>query len=1411
MALEDTHRKYLNDHAITDTVIEATQIYSADGEIVFPWRDGELATEQRRPWPGEAGTYYWEKGKDLHFWDLVDAGPTSPVLLIEGTKQSLATASHVPPGFSVLGMAGCEGWNKCDLSRLEGRTVYIGLDADAGSNLSVWEAGDLLRQEAEFYEAEVHYLWLPARGTQGMDDVLAKRPATHRRKFIEHLVSKAEKKPAEKKPSTRKGQKMDTIMPDTGDRVGVAVNLDRKEVIDKITGAMKGKLDGTVLFNYGEVITRVRGHETKPLDKDSFHAMIADSVACYRYTPATDKRPAVFDPTWPDPQTIGSVMSKAEEFSPLKRVVRVPFIRPDGTVCTTPGYDKDTHTVLVLDGLNVDVPEHPSQADAQAAAKTLMDEWLGDFPLLTDADRTNALALVLTPFIRGIVPLVPLAVVNGLEAGVGKNLLVDCIHLLATGEVATPLPWVSNDEEMRKQITSAFASGAEIFPLDEAHVLEGSQVSRALTSVTYGDRILGVSRIAKFPNSVTWISMGNQVQVNGDMSRRVYFIALRPVGTTLADRDQRAYRHEDLKAWTTENRTRLVEAALTVLRGWYAAGSPRFSRGSSMGSFEPWDRLMSSVTAYAGFPHFLADMKERRSESDFESSYWEAHVGWLRSTFADDEFTTRQVQEAALRDPRGYEAPPGKEDPAGKDYTRMLGQAYARHKDRRYGNLRLVKSGLGHRSTIRWKVTEQNGGTEGLEGTPTPPHVEKTPLLSVPAHEVARKEGEGVGTPPTPPSLQTITVKGAIGFDLETASAKELFTGNHEGPFVRLAGLVFSDTDDPRESLIEPYDHAPNKPLRRVLDALAGAEVNYGHNILGYDHLALARHHGADYDALAEKSVDTMVLARLIDPPGAKGMLPWGSRGYYGLDQVARRLGHSGKSDNIKALADKWGGCDKIPTDDPEYNDYLRGDLSATKFVYEQLTKDGISDYARREMRVVGLIQNRMTLNGWKVDTELLADRVAEEAAKVEQAKQKLIEFGVPLNEPDKIRLKLKREWPEAMAGLSMAEVRAVVADQPDKAVSFGLATRTSGAPRKSPWATDAGRRALVEALADAGAVHYPKTATGQLALSSEALGEGWWVNHRGERKPGLLRVYPDLPRVREIVETLALATGATSKYAEIQKYVVGDRVHPEISGSRPEDKDGSDQASGRWAMRHPSLTNLGKRGEKLTQRAPFIADNGHLLVSADLSQVDMRGVAALSQDRAYMELFAPGRDAHMDMAEVYFGERTKEARSKTKAINHGLNYGQGDKAVAERNGLPLELVQEASRRRAQAYPRLVEWTQEVRTLGESGALLDNGFGRLMRCDPSRAYTQAPALMGQGAARDIMCESLLRLIDRDRRATQYLRGVVHDEVILSVPETDVAYWRELIREAFTWGWKGVPILCDLGTPARRWSECYAGE
>jgi DNA polymerase-1 len=623
--------------------------------------------------------------------------------------------------------------------------------------------------------------------------------------------------------------------------------------------------------------------------------------------------------------------------------------------------------------------------------------------------------------------------------------------------------------------------------------------------------------------------------------------------------------------------------------------------------------------------------------------------------------------------------------------------------------------------------------------------------------------------------------KVAVGFDIETASAEELYSGTHEGPFIRLMGTKHGDWPEAIGGL---------GTEDKFVAALNDADAIYGHNIFRFDLPALARHAGADYDELAAKAWDTAVLARLIDPPGAKGENP---PGYYGLDALAQRYGHAGKSDDLEALALRWGpqieregrkvftvdrgvrtpgqmskaqrfklGLERIPADDLEYRDYLRGDLEATAFVRKEVfSRVSNWAYAKREMKVAA-IQNRMTLNGWGVNRELLAERRTREDARRSAAVEILADrYGVPL-------------------------------------------TKADGKPSDAPWATLGGRAALEAAFEAEGAPFLPRTGTGALAVGKDPMGDGFWVNAEGKRVPGMKRAYGHLPTVVALCDVLADATGASAKYAEIERYVTAEgRVHAGI---------GEDQASGRFGMTKPSVTNIGKRGDKGEQRAVFDeSEQGRVHIACDLAQVDMRAIAGLSQDRAYMALFEPGRDAHMDMAEVYFGERTKTARYRTKAINHGLNYGQSAQAVASRNGLPLELVQAASQERARAYPRLIEWTREVRELGAAGQLLDNGFGRLMRCDPQRAYTQAPALMGQGAARDLMCAALLRLVEAEPTVTQYLRAVVHDELVLAVPEAEVDRWSAALESAFTFEWKGLPILCDVSPPGLSWHDCYAGE
>jgi hypothetical protein len=636
---------------------------------------------------------------------------------------------------------------------------------------------------------------------------------------------------------------------------------------------------------------------------------------------------------------------------------------------------------------------------------------------------------------------------------------------------------------------------------------------------------------------------------------------------------------------------------------------------------------------------------------------------------------------------------------------------------------------------------------------------------------------------PEPPAL-----RGVVAFDIETPSAKKIFTfpSTEAAPFARLNGLRDEDgreiiTTDPAE----------------LIAALNRAEAFSAHNGFRFDLMALAWHHGADYDALAPKLWDTYVDATVVDPPGSKGQKPWAEEGYYGLDRLAERLGEPGKTDHLPELAARYApeglagkaaeaeGYERIPVGDPRYRAYLSGDLTAQGRVHRKLTRDGERmDYRRREQRVA-YIQNRMTLSGWKVDVPLLDRLVRQEKEKVAESLEWLHEnAGVPLTK-------------EVTSGR-------------------GRNKTTRQEPMLSPLGTNLGKEALERAFAERGARGLPQTAGGSLALNREALSEGSYMvgkGARGELRPGMLNPLrlahrsnagADVRALTELCEHIKLVTTAVHKYEEVQNYLIGDRVHPVI---------GETQGSRRWAQVRPSTTNMGKRGDKVEQRAPMIADEGCVLIAFDFDQVDMRAFAGHCGDAAYVGMFERGEDPHSMIADMVFGRHDGEWRERAKASGHGWNYGLSVNGLVN-SGIERSLAERFDAGMNDGYPDLCSWRSGVRERAESGQLLDNGFGALMRCDPVRAYTQAPALMGQGTARDIMCEGLLRL---PQEYIPWLRGVVHDEAVFNVPEGRVQECIEVVTAAFTMdlaeithgALTSVPIVAGPSRAARSWNLCYA--
>jgi DNA polymerase-1 len=249
-------------------------------------------------------------------------------------------------------------------------------------------------------------------------------------------------------------------------------------------------------------------------------------------------------------------------------------------------------------------------------------------------------------------------------------------------------------------------------------------------------------------------------------------------------------------------------------------------------------------------------------------------------------------------------------------------------------------------------------------------------------------------------------------------------------------------------------------------------------------------------------------------------------------------------------------------------------------------------------------------------------------------------------------------------------------------------------------------------------------------------------------------------------------------------------------------------QASGRWSVVDPGLTVFGKRGGRHVERDIFLPDEGHVLLSCDLSQVDMRAIAGHCQDPAYLALFGFGDDGRPLDPHAMIADQLGITRESAKTVGHGWNYGRGAVAMIK-TGMDPEKVWGFVNGMEARFTRLIAWRKQIQQMGGAGQILDNGFGRRMRCEPSRAYTVAPALMGQGGARDIMCQSLLHL---PRELWPFLRVMVHDEIVLSVPEREAEEIGRWVAEAMTWEWappgasRPVPILCDLSKPGRNWGE-----
>lgn len=289
----------------------------------------------------------------------------------------------------------------------------------------------------------------------------------------------------------------------------------------------------------------------------------------------------------------------------LEGLSETAFLRPDGTIATSPGFDRSTGFYFAPGSTALDVPDEPTQADAAAGLREL-EEIFDDFPHVSRAHRMVPAAAILTllgrPAIRGSVPAF---MFDAPTRGTGKSLQGETVAVVATGRPSSKMSWPTIPEELEKVLAAYALRGADLINFDNvATGFGGASLDKCLTAVDRVEfRVLGKTEVPTLPWRAVIVASGNNIVILGDTTRRV--LVSRVESPLENPEDRTGFRHPNLLAWVTHHRARLVRAALTILRGYVVAGRP--SQGlRAWGSFEAWSAIIPAAIVWAGGADVMA-------------------------------------------------------------------------------------------------------------------------------------------------------------------------------------------------------------------------------------------------------------------------------------------------------------------------------------------------------------------------------------------------------------------------------------------------------------------------------------------------------------------------------------------------------------------------------------------------------------------------------------------------------------------------------------------------------------------------------------------------------------------------------------------------------------------------------------
>ena len=328
------------------------------------------------------------------------------------------------------------------------------------------------------------------------------------------------------------------------------------------------------------------------------------------------------------------------------------------------------------------------------------------------------------------------------------------------------------------------------------------------------------------------------------------------------------------------------------------------------------------------------------------------------------------------------------------------------------------------------------------------------------------------------------------------------------------------------------------------------------------------------------------------------------------------------------------------------------------------------------------------------------------------------------------------------------------------------------------------------------------KTASGQWATDEKTLSK-------------LVDAHPVVPA---ILEYRACAKLKSTYVDKLPTLIDADsRVHTTFAQAFTE--------TGRLSSSDPNLQNIPIRTDrgKMIRRAFVARDEGHLLVSADYSQIELRLMAAMSGDEAMLAAFRRGEDIHRDTASRVYNVMpafvTPEQRSKCKMVNFGIIYGISAFGLSQRLKVPRREAADLIETYFRLYPKVRDYMNaaidKARAKGYAETVL--GRRRTLRDINSRNATARQAAERdaintpiQGSAADLIKIAMVKVVraikEAGLRAEMVLQ--IHDELVFDVPAGEVEAVKDIVRREMTTAYDfGVPLDVGIGV-GQNWLDAH---